>query len=113
MKCPKCKGENISKRGKRYNKSEEKQLYLCNDCPRKFIENDGFKRMRHEPKIITRAIHMNSAGLSLFQVQNHLWQYDGVKISREAIRLWTKRYSAFLKSGKFIGANVKGKTTLR
>ncbi|MBI3623463.1 transposase, partial [Candidatus Pacearchaeota archaeon] len=46
MKCPKCKLENISRRGKRYNKSGEKQLYLCNKCKIKFIEDDGFKRMR-------------------------------------------------------------------
>ena len=97
MKCPKCKSNHISKRGKRYNKSGEKQLYLCNKCNRKFIEPDGFERMRNEPKIITRAIHMHNDGLSLFQIQNHLWQYDGVKVSREAIRLWEKKYGLFLK----------------
>jgi transposase-like protein len=97
MKCPKCKSDNISKRGKRYNKSGEKQLYLCNKCNRKFVEQDGFERMRNEPKIIARAIHMHNDGLSLFQVQNHLWQYDGIKVSREAIRLWEKKYGIFLK----------------
>ena len=43
MKCPKCKSENISKRGKRYNKTGEKQLYLCNNCHRKIVESDGFE----------------------------------------------------------------------
>lgn len=97
MKCPECKSEHISKRGKRYNKSGTKQLYLCNKCNKKFIEPNGFERMRHAPKIITKAIHLHSDGLSLFQVQNHLWQYDGIKVSREAIRLWEKKYSLFLK----------------
>ena len=50
MKCPKCKCENISKRGKRYNKSEIKQLYLCNKCHIKFIQQDGFERMRYNKK---------------------------------------------------------------
>ena len=97
MRCPECKSNHISKRGKRYNKSGEKQLYLCNKCHRKFIEQDGFERMRYEPKIIARAIHMHNDCLSLFQIQNNLWQCDGVKVSREAIRLWEKKYGLFLK----------------
>jgi transposase-like protein len=113
MKCPECQSDKISKRGKRYNKSGEKQLYLCTICHRKFIEQDGFERMRHDKKHIVRAIHMHNDGLSLFQVKNHLWQYDGVKISRESVRCWTKKYSTFLKSDKSAKAKVKRKATLR
>ena len=100
MKCPKCKSEDISKRGKRYNKSGEKQLYLCNKCHRKFVEQDGFERMNFDKKHIVRAIHLHNEGLSLFQVKDHLWQHDGIKVSREAIREWCNKYSVFLKSGK-------------
>lgn len=100
MKCPKCKSVNISKRGKRYNKSGEKQLYLCNKCKRKFIERDGFERMRYNKKDIVRAIHLHNEGLSLFQIADHLWQHDGVKVSREAVREWCNKYSLFLKSDK-------------
>ena len=49
-------------------------------CKKQFIEADGFERMRHKPEIITRAIHMHEDGMSLSKVQNHLWQYDGIKI---------------------------------
>jgi len=97
MKCPKCKSENISKRGKRYNKSGEKQLYLCNKCKRKFVEQNGFERMRNKKEIISRAVHLHNEGLSLFQVKDHLWQHDGVKVTRETINRWTKKYSLFLK----------------
>ena len=100
MKCPKCKYSKIVKRGKRYNKSGTKQLYLCNECKRKFIEHDGFGRMRYNKKDIVRAIHLHNEGLSLFQVKDHLWQHDGIKVSREAIREWCNKYSIFLKSGK-------------
>jgi len=100
MKCPKCKSENISKRGKRYNKTGEKQLYLCNNCHRKIVESDGFERMRYDKKHIARAIHLHNEGLSLFQVKDHLWQHDGVKVTRETINRWTKKYSVFLKSSK-------------
>ena len=100
MNCPKCFSNKISKRGKRYNKSGEKQLYLCNKCNKKFIEQDGFERMRYKKENIVRAIHMHNDGFSLFQVQNHLWQHDNVKVSREAVREWVKKYSAFLKYDK-------------
>jgi transposase-like protein len=97
MKCPYCKSENISKRGKRHNKSEIKQLYLCNKCKRKFVEQNGFERMRYNKKHIVRAIHLHNEGLSLFQVKDHLWQHDGVRVSREAVREWCNKYSVFLK----------------
>ena len=97
MKCPKCSSKEIVKRGKRYNKSGAKQLYLCNGCKLTFVRQDGFERMRHDKKIISRAIHMHNDGMSLFQVKNHLWQYDKVKITRKTISDWTKKYSIFLK----------------
>ena len=100
QKCPKCGGSHIVKRGKRYNKSGKKQHYLCVKCNLTFIEHDGFERMRKNKKDIVRAIHLHNDGLSLFQVKNHLWQHDGVKVSREAVRLWIKKYSVFLKSDK-------------
>ena len=100
MKCPRCKKEDISKRGKRYNKSGIKQLYLCNYCKIKFIKQDGFERMRYNKKHIVRAIHLHNEGLSLFQVKDHLWQHDGVNVSREAVREWCNKYSVFLKSVK-------------
>ena len=97
MKCPNCKSADISKRGFRKNKIGKKQRFLCNNCKITFIKKDGFERMRHNKKVIARAIHMHNDGLSLFQVQNHLWQHDGVKVSRETIRKWSDKKSVFLK----------------
>jgi len=97
MKCPKCKGKNIIKRGKRYNKSDIKQLYQCMKCSLTFMKCNGFERMRHNKKIIVKAIHLHNEGLSLFQVQDYLWQHEGVKVTRRTISNWTKKYSVFLK----------------
>jgi transposase-like protein len=97
MNCLKCNSGNIVKRGKRHNKTGSKQLYLCNKCGLTFVKPDGFERMRHDCKIISRAIHMYNDGLSLFQVQTHLWQHDGIKVTRKTINDWTKKYSVFLK----------------
>lgn len=100
MKCPKCKGKNIIKRGKRYNKSGTKQLYQCKDCEFTFMKKDGFEKMRHNKEDIVRAIHLHNEGLSFFQIKDHLWQHDGVKISRQGVGYWCRKYSIFLKSDK-------------
>jgi len=62
------------------------------------VEVDGFERMRYKPKVIVRAIHMHQDGMSFFKVQNHLWQHDGVRVSRQTLTKWEKKYSDFLKS---------------
>jgi len=95
--CPKCKSKNVWKRGFRNNKHSKKQKYHCKKCNHWFIENDGFEGMKYNKKDIVRAIHLHNEGLSLFQVKDHLWQHDGVKVSREAIREWCNKYSVFLK----------------
>ena len=100
MKCPKCKSKNIIKRGKNHNKSGIKQIYLCKNCNANFVEPDGFERMNFNKKDIVRAVHLHNEGLSLFQVKDHLWQHDGIKVTRETINSWTKKYSIFLKSHK-------------
>ena len=96
--CPKCDESDIVKRGKRYNKKNIKQLYRCNECKMTFVKPDGFERMRHKPEDIVRAIHMHNDGMSLFKTQNHMWQHDGVKVTRWTISKWTKKYADFLKS---------------
>ena len=100
MRCPRCKCRNTIKRGKRYNKSGAKQLYQCGECEFTFMKKDGFEKMRYKPEIISRAIHMHIDGFSLFKVQYHLWQHEGIKVSRKTILLWERKYSAFLKSDK-------------
>jgi transposase-like protein len=98
FKCPNCKSKDVRKRGFRFNKVGKKQKYQCFDCKKWFVEDDGFKRMRHNKKIIARAIHMHIDGFSLYKTQYHLWQHDGIKITRKTINDWTKKYSVFLKS---------------
>ena len=100
MKFQKCKSKNIIKRGKRYNKYGIKQLYQCKNCEFTFMKKDGFEKMRYNKKDIVRAIHLHNEGLSLFQIKDHLWQHDGIKISRQGVGYWCRKYSIFLKSPK-------------
>jgi len=97
MKCPFCKSNKILKQGVRYNSAEKKQKFSCKNCKKWFVKKDGFERMRHNKKIIVKSIHLHNEGLSLFQVQDYLWQHEGVKVTRKTISDWTKKYSVFLK----------------
>src|SRR3989344_5384214 len=78
----------------------KKKKYFCHDCKHWFVPDDGFKRMRHSPEIIARAVHQHVDGFSLFKTKYHLYQHDNVKVTRWTISLWTKKYSVFLKSNK-------------
>ena len=100
FRCSVCKSKNVRKRGFRKNSTSKKQKYQCLDCKKWFVENDGFKRMRFKKEIIVKAVHQHIDGFSLFKVQYHLWQHEGVKVTRETINRWTKKYSIFLKSDK-------------
>ena len=99
-KCVFCNSSNVIKNGLRKRKVRTKQSFLCLKCKRQFVEHDGFERMRYKAKDIVRAIHMHNDGMSLWDVKNHLWQHDGVKVSRETIRSWCEKYGVFLKSYK-------------
>tara|TARA_Y100000031_G_C8189151_1_gene370488 strand:+ start:137 stop:427 length:291 start_codon:yes stop_codon:yes gene_type:complete len=86
------------KNGFRKRNVRTKQSFLCKSCGKQFVEPDGFERMRYDPKVIVRAIHMHNDGMSLFKTKNHLWQHDNIKVTRWTISQWTKKYSHFLKS---------------
>ena len=97
IKCPFCKTKEILKQGFRKNHAEKKQKYQCRKCKKWFVEDDGFKRMRYKKEDIVRAVHMHIDGFSLFKTKDHLWQHDGIKVTRETIRRWTKKYSKISK----------------
>jgi len=97
MKCLFCKSSKVLKQGYRKNSTGKKQKFQCVECRRWFVKHDGFERMRHKKKDIARAIHLHSKKYSLSETVDHLWQHDGVKITRKTVSDWTKKYSVFLK----------------
>jgi len=98
LKCIFCSSGVVVRRGKLRNHLGVKQRYGCKTCGKRFVKDDGFKKMRHKPTVIVRAIHMHQDGMSFFTVQNHLWQHDNTRVSRQTLWKWEKKYSVFLKS---------------
>lgn len=97
MNCDYCSSSDIAKKGFRHNASGKKQKWFCHSCKRWFVHDDGFKRMRVNPKHIVRALHEYADGASLKKVREHLKQHDSVKVTRWAIRKWIVKYSSLLK----------------
>ena len=95
--CELCGSKNAVKKGFRHNASGKKQKFFCHDCEKWFVHDDGFKRMRVNPKHVVRALHEYADGASLKKVREHLLQHDSVKVTRWAIRKWVVKYSHLLK----------------
>jgi putative transposase len=98
--CPRCKSIRISKAGFRYNDGKKVQRYQCRDCKYRFTLNEGFERMRNDPKIITLSLDLYFKGISLHKISDHINQFYGVKICYTSIYRWIRKYS------KIIGNHV-------
>jgi putative transposase len=97
MICPKCKSQSVVKHGFVKRRQGLTRRYLCKECGRKFIKDDGFKQFRHNPKIITAALDLRAKGLSLADVVDHLDQHHSVKVCRKTILDWQKKFGGKLK----------------
>lgn len=66
--CKFCKAPNIIKYGKR----ACKQVYRCKNCNHKFVMDQGFKKMKNDPRIISLTLDLYSKGVSLRKITGHL-----------------------------------------
>ncbi|PIN90995.1 hypothetical protein COU57_02445 [Candidatus Pacearchaeota archaeon CG10_big_fil_rev_8_21_14_0_10_32_14] len=93
-KCPHCKSESIVKRGTFQTKAHGKQQrYFCKNCNKKFIERNGFYRMRNNEKKITLSIDLFYRGVSTRKVQEHLKAFYPHNASHKSIYKWIIKYS--------------------
>ncbi|MCP8307116.1 MAG: IS1 family transposase [archaeon] len=54
--CIYCGSTAVVRRGLRKNQRGKTQRFWCKDCGKRFVLNDGFSKMRNDPKIITIAL---------------------------------------------------------
>lgn len=90
--CKYCRSSNIVKRGTRKTKKGTTQLMKCNDCKRTFSANFGFRYRRHDPAVISEAIHLFYSGMSTRAVSDAL-KVRGINVSDSAVYKWVLRYS--------------------
>lgn len=97
--CPKCKSEKTKKRGFRQTQNRGKiQRYLCNDCKKSFVIDNGFFRMRNNPQKITLSLDLFYRGVSTRKVQEHLTAFYPHNCDHRTILRWIVKYSKMIHS---------------
>ena len=90
--CPSCEGNDIIRRGIRKTKYGEVQRYLCKSCNYRFAIDNGFSRMKHDPKAITLSMDLYFKGVSLRKICDHLKQFYSMKVSPTTPMRWIRKY---------------------
>lgn len=91
--CKHCKRNNFVKQGFRKTENRGKiQKYFCRDCHKYFTYDNGFYRMRTNPKTITLSIDMYLSNLSSRKMRNQLKRHFKVKKSHQTILNWIYKY---------------------
>jgi len=95
-KCRYCGSYEIIRFGSRFNKTGRRQIFKCKGCGRRFTIEDGFSRMKADPKTITSALDLYFKGVSLRKVIDHLSQFYGVKVYHTTVLRWIQKYTELI-----------------
>jgi len=95
--CPNCKSENVIKWTKRKTQNRGLiQRYKCKDCNKTFTIDEGFFRMRNNPKKITCAVDLFYRGVSTRKVQEHFKAFYPHNSDHTSILRWIRKYSVMI-----------------
>ena len=94
IKCPHCNGENIVRRGQRKTQNRGViQRYGCQECGKRFVEDNGFFKMKNAPQKVTLCLDLFYRGVSTRKVQEHLQAFYPQNSSWVSIYKWIVKYS--------------------
>jgi len=100
-RCKHCKSQDFIKKGFRNTQNRGRiQKYWCNSCKRFFTNDDGFYRMRHDEKTITKSLDLYYSNLSSRKLRDYYKRHEEAKISHVSILDWCRRY--VLKVQKYV-----------
>lgn len=99
FECKNCGSSNII----RYGTYGGVQYWWCNDCKRKFADNNALPGMKTEAKQVSSALSLYYRGVSLDEIRSHLEQQYDNKPSDSTVYDWVTRFSdeAYKKSLKY------------
>jgi len=90
--CKYCDSGKIKKDGMRITKNGKIQRYACLDCKKRFTANFGFEKMRYDSVIITRALQMYYAGMSVRDIAD-CFEQEEIEVTYRAVYGWITKYS--------------------
>ncbi|MCJ7571720.1 MAG: IS6 family transposase [Candidatus Thermoplasmatota archaeon] len=86
--CKFCHSPKITK----YGVKNDKQVYFCKTCNRRFVNNIDFENMKYNPKIIALTLDLYFKGISLRKISQHLKQFYELNISHKSVYNWIEKY---------------------
>ena len=88
--CALCGGGPVTGHGTRHNQNYDTRRYKCGSCGKTFSGNVGFARLKASPEIVTQAVHMWLAGMSLPAVALWLEEFASIKVCHKTILNWAE-----------------------
>ena len=88
LTCKFCGSSNVIK----YGKANEKQVYKCKSCARKFVPNQGFEKMWYNPRIVATVLDLYFKGISTRKIADHLRQCHGLETGHATVYRWLCKY---------------------
>lgn len=79
-------------------KAQRSTSLVVQPCRRKFVPEDGFKRLKGDVQAVTLALDLHFKGLSLRQITDTLAQFHNVDVDHSTVYRWLKRYVDVLTS---------------
>lgn len=77
----------------KYGKANNKQVYKCKSCARKFVPNEGFQHMWYDPRVVATTLDLYFKGVSLRKIADHLKQFYGLDIDHSTVYRWIGKYT--------------------
>jgi len=94
MLCKFCGSSKIIK----YGKANNKQVYFCKSCARKFVPNEGFEGMKYDPRIVTTTLDLYFKDVSLRKIADHLKQCYSLDIDHSTVYRWISKYTEIIEA---------------
>lgn len=92
LPCYYCRSVDVVKYGKRKTENLVKQLYHCNKCKRKFIEEKDFEKIKGGKKATKIIMDLYFRGLSLRSIRDHLKKTQDIIIDHSNILRRINKY---------------------
>jgi transposase-like protein len=92
--CKFCGSSKIIK----YGKANNKQVYFCKSCARKFVPNQGFEGIKYDPRVVTTTLDLYFKDVSLRKIADHLKQCYSIEIDDSTVYRWIRKYTEIIQA---------------
>lgn len=93
--CKRCHGRDVVG----YGWCGKKPAYWCKCCQRKFVLDEGFKRIKNDPTVIAFAMDLQGRGVGVRRIAIALARSHNVKVGHVTVHNWLKHWNTFASGG--------------